>query len=132
MFHDFTPSAIGTHGQATTNHFAKGGQIGRHTTHVAVAALLETETTDDFVEDEKRTVLVAQGAKTVKKFWALDQEPVVGRKGLDDDRSNFATVLVEQVFNRFQIIERTDEGRGDGVVWNARAAGDTKRGQTAS
>ena len=40
-------------------------------------------------------------------------------------------MFVDQVFHGFQIIGRANESRGDGVVWNPRAA-HTKRGQTAT
>ena len=104
-------------GIAARNDLAEDGQVGSHVEQTLRAAETNSESGDDFVEDEDAAVLVAQRPDALVVVPIDGSGARFGSDRLDDDRSGTAAQLVEFeiVFKHIEVVgsDLVDDGEDD-------------------
>merc|ERR1719313_3215511 len=102
LLHDVPAAAVGADGQAAANHFAHGGDVGRHAEVLLGAAVVDAETGHDLVEHQQSAVLRRHRSEALEEFLRGRDEAAVAHHRFQDDGSTF--MLLEQSFYTLKVV----------------------------
>ena len=91
-------------GQAAADDLAEAGQIRRHAEELSSSSIAEPKAGDHFIEDQQRTVGIAQAAQAGQKAGSRGHHAHVGSHRFHDDRRHLAPVALQQLFHRIQVV----------------------------
>ena len=104
MPHDVGTTAVGPHRQAAADDLTESGQIGHDVEASLRTGIGKTETGNDFVEDQKRTVLRAQFTQATQETGLRQHKPHIARHRLHKQRCNLIGPGFEQRLHSPQIV----------------------------
>ena len=128
--HDVFAAAVGTHGQATADHFAHGREVGCDAEVGLGTAVADAEAGHHFIEHQQSTVLLGDFAQTFQKTRLRCDEAGIADDRLKDHAGNGLRVLRKQLLDRFQVVVRGGEGVGCGAARHPRGVGKAQGGHT--
>mmetsp|Transcript_54374 Transcript_54374/g.157185 ORF Transcript_54374/g.157185 Transcript_54374/m.157185 type:complete len:231 (+) Transcript_54374:329-1021(+) len=102
--HDILAASVGTDGKTSSDDLSHGGDIGGNSEVLLGSSVGDTESSHDFVEDQKSTVVLGQLTDSFQEFLVGLDESRVSDDRLQDDGSNFVLVVLEDLLHGLQVV----------------------------
>ena len=109
LFHDLTASAVGTHRQATADHFSEASDIRFDIVPDLRPTPGDAETGHHFVEQQQNTVLRAKFPESFEISDGGDNQAHVARDRLDGEAGDFVAMEGKKFAGGVQVVIRNDQ-----------------------
>mmetsp|Transcript_8373 Transcript_8373/g.25094 ORF Transcript_8373/g.25094 Transcript_8373/m.25094 type:complete len:416 (+) Transcript_8373:301-1548(+) len=113
--HDILPAAVRSHGEATSDDLAHGGQVRGNAEVLLGAALGDPEPGHDLVEAQQGALGLGHVPQALKELLGGGNEPRVSDHGLKNDAGDLALVLLEELLHALQVVVLAHEGGSGGA-----------------
>jgi hypothetical protein len=104
LLHDRASAAERPDRHAAADHLAERGQVRRHVEEALRAPRVHAKTRHHFIEDQHRSVAIADRAQPAQEIAARHHEVHVARDWLDDDAGDARAVDLERGLERIEIV----------------------------
>mmetsp|Transcript_17857 Transcript_17857/g.44130 ORF Transcript_17857/g.44130 Transcript_17857/m.44130 type:complete len:273 (+) Transcript_17857:296-1114(+) len=131
-FHNFLAATVGTDWKSSSDNLTHSGDIGGNSKVFLGSSVRNTESSHDFVKDQKSSVVGGHFTESLQEFLVGLDESRVSNDGFKDDGSDFILVFLQDLLDRFEVVVFGTESGLGGRSGNSWRVGKTQSGNTGS